>query len=146
MAIVRWDPFGDVASMQERINKIFDETARSESKRQYGDWQPAVDIYEWEHGIVILSEIPGVSEESVDIVLEEGLLTLKGEKKLPYDKDSDTFFRLERNFGKFSRTFSLPNSVDTNGIRASMKEGVLRIEIPKKEEVKPKVIKVTRED
>ena len=146
MAIVNWDPFRDVVSMQERINKIFDETAKSQNRSQYGDWYPPVDIYEWENGIVILVEIPGVTEDCVDIMVEDGVLTVKGEKKLPYDKNGDTFFRLERNFGKFSRSFSLPNSVDINNIKASLREGVLKVEISKKDEVKPKVIKVIKED
>lgn len=146
MAIVKWDPFRDVLSMQERINKIFDETAKNQNMSQYGEWHPPVDIYEWENGIVILAELPGVTEDLVDIMIEEGMLTVKGEKKLPYDKDGDTFFRLERNFGKFSRSFSLPSSVDTNNIRASLKEGILKIEISKKDEVKPKMIKVIKED
>lgn len=146
MAIVKWDPFRDLFSMQERINKIFDETGKNRNMSQYGDWHPPVDIYEWENGIVILVELPGVTEDLVNIVVEEGMLTVKGEKKLPYDKDGDIFFRLERNFGKFSRSFSLPSSVDTNDIKASMKEGILKVEISKKPEIKQKVIKVIRED
>ena len=90
-------------------------------------------------------EIPGVSENEIDLQITDGILTIKGEKKLPYEKESDNFYRLERNFGKFSRSFSLPSSVDTNKINANLKDGILKIEIGKKDEVKPKVIKVQKE-
>jgi HSP20 family protein len=146
MAILRWDPFKDIISLQERINKIFDETVQKDKHSQYGDWFPPVDIYETEKGISIIMEIPGVSENDIDLQITDGVLTIKGEKKLPYEKESDNFYRLERNFGKFSRSFSLPSSVDINKIKANLKDGILKIEISKKEEVKPKVIKVQKED
>jgi len=146
MAIVRWDPFKDIMSLQERINKIFDETVQQDRKSQYGDWYPPVDIFEKEDGITIIMEIPGVSEEDIDLQITDGVLTVKGEKKLPYEKNNENFYRLERNFGKFARSFTLPNSVDQNKVKASLKEGILKIEIGKRDEIKPKVIKVEKED
>jgi len=146
MAIVRWDPFKDIMSLQERINKIFDETVQKDRKSQYGDWYPPVDIFEKEDGITIIMEIPGVSEEDIDLQITDGVLTVRGEKKLPYEKNNENFYRLERNFGKFARSFALPNSVDQNKVKASLKEGILKIEIGKRDEIKPKVIKVEKED
>ncbi|UOD34188.1 Hsp20/alpha crystallin family protein [Deferribacteraceae bacterium V6Fe1] len=146
MAIVRWDPFKDIMSLQERINKIFDETVQQDRKSQYGDWYPPVDIFEKEDGITIIMEIPGVSESDIDLQITDGVLTVRGEKKLPYEKNNENFYRLERNFGKFARSFSLPNTVDQNKVKASLKEGILKIEIGKKDEIKPKVIKVEKED
>ncbi|MBC7196004.1 MAG: Hsp20/alpha crystallin family protein [Deferribacterales bacterium] len=146
MAIVRWDPFKDIMSLQERINKIFDETVQQDRKSQYGDWYPPVDIFEKEDGITIIMEIPGVSENDIDLQITDGVLTVRGEKKLPYEKSNENFYRLERNFGKFARSFSLPNTVDQNKVKAGLKEGILKIEIGKKDEIKPKVIKVEKED
>jgi len=146
MAIVRWDPFKDLLSVQERINKIFDETASNESNMRHGDWDPPVDIYETDRDIILTLEIPGTKEEDVDIQVNEGLLVVKGEKKVPYNKNENNFYRLERPYGKFSRSFSLPNNADLEGIKAKLKDGILAIRISKKNESKPVTIKVDKED
>lgn len=146
MAIVRWDPFKDLLSVQERINKIFDETVSNDANMRHGDWDPPVDIYETDRDIILTLEIPGTKEEDVDIQVNEGMLVVKGEKKVPYSKNENNFYRLERPYGKFSRSFSLPNNVDLEGIKAKLKDGILAIRISKKNESKPVTIKVDKED
>lgn len=146
MAIVRWDPIKDLMSIQERVNKIFDSTFSGEENTDKGEWTPAVDIYETETEIVIIAELPGMSEDNVDIQITDGILSIKGNKKLPLDKESDNFHRLERPYGKFSRSFALPNIVDLNSIKANLKDGLLRITLNKDSHAKPTVIKVTKED
>lgn len=142
MAIVRWDPIKDLMSMHDRMNKIFDETLSKTAQGSYGDWLPPVDIFETEDEVVLIAEIPGVKEEELDIQMSEGVLTLKGEKKYPMDGENDNYYRLERSYGKFNRSFTIPSTVDVNSVKASLKEGLLRITLKKRSEVQPKVIKV----
>lgn len=146
MAIVRWDPFKDLLSIQERINKIFDETASKESLSAHSDWDPPVDIFETDTDIILTIELPGLKEEDIDIQVNEGILTIKGIKKIPYKKDKNSFYRLERPYGKFSKSFNLPNTVDINKINANLKDGILTIIIRKKTEAKPITIQVNKED
>ncbi len=141
MAIVRWNPVRDLLSMQEKMNKIFDESFRTSG----GDWSPAVDILENNEEIIIVAEIPGVSEDSMDIQVAEGVLTMKGEKNFPVDKQSDNYYRLERSYGRFSRSFAIPAAVDQTNVKASLKDGVLKITLKKKSENSPRVIKVEKE-
>ncbi|WP_022850192.1 Hsp20/alpha crystallin family protein [Limisalsivibrio acetivorans] len=145
MAIVRWDPLKDLMAMHDRMNKMFDEAFEKTGNTGYGEWTPPVDIYETEENIVIVCEVPGMDEKDVDIQISEGVLTLKGEKKYPIDKESDNYYRLERSYGKFNRTFAIPNSVDLENIKAGLKDGILKITLFKKSEVQPKVIKVETE-
>lgn len=141
MAIVRWNPVRDLLSMQEKMNKIFDDSFRTSG----GDWSPAVDILENNEEIIIIAEIPGVSENSMDIQVAEGVLTMKGEKNFPVDKQSDNYYRLERSYGRFNRSFAIPAAVDQTNVKASLKDGVLKITLKKKSENSPKVIKVEKE-
>ncbi|MBQ3033575.1 MAG: Hsp20/alpha crystallin family protein [Deferribacterales bacterium] len=141
MAIVRWNPVRDLISMQEKMNKIFDDSFRVSG----GDWSPSVDIMENNEEIVIIAEIPGVSEDSMDIQVAEGILTMKGEKKFPIEKQSDNYYRLERSFGKFNRSFAIPAAVDQTNVKASLKDGVLKILLKKKPDNSPRVIKVEKE-
>jgi HSP20 family protein len=146
MAIVRWDPVKDLMSIQERINKVFDNTFNNDSSSTKGEWAPPVDIYETENEIVLAAEIPGMTEEDLDIQISDGILTLKGEKKLPLDYKSDNFHRLERPYGKFVRSFALPTNLDLNSIKAKLKDGILKISLNKDSKSKPTIIKVTKED
>lgn len=146
MAIVRWDPIKDIMSIQERINKVFDSTFSGDKDASSGEWTPPVDIYETENEIVLMAELPGMTEDNLDIQISEGVLTLKGEKKLPIDKESDNFHRLERPYGKFTRSFALPSTLDLNSIKAKLKDGLLRISLNKDSQIKPTIIKVTKED
>lgn len=145
MAIVRWDPLKDLMTMHDRMNKIFDETLNKNAQGNYGDWLPPVDIFETEDEIVIMSELPGMKEEDMDIQVSDGVLTLKGEKKYPIEGESDNFYRLERSYGKFSRSFAIPSTVDISTVKANLKDGLLKVTLKKKEEIQPRVIKVETE-
>ncbi len=140
MGIVRWTPVREIFSIQERINKMFDESIKSSS----GDWTPAVDIMENDGEIIIICETPGVSEEDIDIQVAEGVLVVSGEKKFKGDKQEEKYFRLERSFGKFSRSFAIPNAIDTSSIKASLKNGILRITLAKRPDIEPKTIKIEK--
>ncbi|QAR33185.1 Hsp20/alpha crystallin family protein [Geovibrio thiophilus] len=145
MAIVRWDPLKDLMAMHDRINKMFNDSFDKQNAPSYGEWMPPVDIYETEDEIVVVSELPGIDENDMDIQVSEGVLTLKGEKKYPLDRESDNYYRLERAYGKFQRSFAVPNTIDMNSIKANLKDGVLKIALKKRAEIKPTVIKVETE-
>lgn len=145
MAIVRWDPLKDLMTMHDRMNKIFDETLSKNAQGNYGDWLPPVDIFETEEEIIIVAELPGMKEEDLDIQVTDGVLTLKGEKKYPAEGERDNYYRLERAYGKFNRSFSIPNTVDIGSVKASLKDGLLKVTLKKKAEIQPRVIKVETE-
>jgi len=146
MAIVRWDPFRDVAALQDRINRIFNESfGRSrdlEDDVSLYDWRPPVDIYETDAGIVLKVELPGVNKDDVSVEIKDNVLTLKGERLLDPEIKDEHYYRKERSFGKFNRSFSLQEPIKPDLIKASFKEGVLTVEIPKPEEEKPKQVTV----
>ena len=146
MAIVRWDPFRDVAALQDRINRIFNESfGRSrdldDEVSQY-DWSPPVDIYETTDGIVLKIELPGINKEDVSVDIKDNVLTLKGERLLDPKIKDEHYYRKERSFGKFHRSFSLQDPINAGLIKASFKDGVLTVEIPGSEKEKPKKISV----
>lgn len=150
MAIVRWEPFRDLVSIQERMNRLFDEAFRGNPRANGeddwalgGSWAPAVDIYEQEGNIVLKAELPGVDAKNVDIHVENNVLTLRGERKFDHEVKRDNYHRVERTYGTFARSFTLPNVVDTERINAEYKDGVLRVTLPKKEEAKPKQISIS---
>lgn len=146
MAIVRWEPFRDLLSLQERMNRLFDESYRSRTGEDDwalgGSWAPAVDIYEHENNIVLKAELPGVDPKDVDIRLENNTLTLRGERKFDSDVKKENYHRVERAYGSFTRSFTLPTIVDQNNIKAEFKDGVLRVTLPKREEARPKQIQI----
>src|SRR5687767_1236205 len=147
MAIVRWEPFRDLLSLQERMNRLFDESfARTRGADEDwalgGAWAPAVDIYEQAGNIVLKAELPGIDPKDVDIRVENNTLTLRGERKLDNEVHRDSFHRVERSYGAFSRSFALPSVVDTGSIKAEYRDGVLRMTLPKREEAKPKQIQI----
>lgn len=146
MTIVRWDPFRNMSTLQDRINRIFDETtSRSQDydvEVSQCDWRPVVDIYDSEKAIVVNAELPGVSKESITLDVKENILTLKGERKSDAEVSKENYYRMERCFGTFERAFTLPSTVDPGKITANFKDGVLKIEIPKPEEKKPKQISI----
>ena len=149
MAIVRWEPFRDLVSLQDRMNRLFDESFRGigrgaeESDFSLGAWAPAVDIFEKDGNIVLKAELPGVDPKDVDVRVENNILTLRGERKLDEEVKKDSYHRVERSYGTFTRSFTLPNIVDTEKIKAEFKDGVLRMTLPKKEEAKPKQISIS---
>lgn len=146
MSMVRFDPFRDLASMQERINRMFGDayTRRyDDDLTQRGEWSPAVDIYETpSQEIVLKAELPGIAREDIDLRVENNTLTIRGERKPDTTIKQEQFHRVERSYGAFSRSFSLPSRIDTDKVRAEFKEGVLAITLPVKAEAKPRQIEV----
>lgn len=148
MPMVRWEPFHNVMSVQDRMNRIFDEAFRGQRGGAEddwalgGNWAPPVDIFEHEGNIVLRAELPGVSPEDVDIRVENNVLSLRGERKFDSEVKREDFHRVERAYGSFSRSFTLPNVVDTEKIQAEYKDGVLQVTLPQKEEAKPKQISI----
>ena len=145
MAIVRWnDPFREFAQLQERINRVFNDAYRSdEGLMTSGTWVPPVDIYQnGDHEVVIKAEFPDMSREDIDITVDNGTLTIKGEKKFAADVKEEHFHRIERRYGTFSRSFSLPPTVDATKVSADYKNGVLTVRLPLREDAKPRQIKV----
>ncbi len=145
MAIVRWDPFRDLISIQERMNKLFDETlsrTRGEESAVASTWAPAVDIYETGENIVMKAELPGLTREDIDIHLQNNLLTLRGERKFERDVKQESYLRVERAYGAFQRTFTLPVEIQQDEIRAAFKDGVLELILPKAQRPRPTQIKI----
>jgi HSP20 family protein len=147
MAIVRWwDPMRDLSSIQEKMNQLFEDTfARSRGRDEglgTGMWTPAVDIYETSDAVVVKAEVPGLAKDQVGIEVRDGLLTLKGERKVEKDVKEENYHRLERAYGTFQRTFSLPATVEQEKISATLKNGVLELTLPKREQAKKKQITV----
>jgi HSP20 family protein len=147
MAVVRWEPLRDLLSLQDRMNRLFDESYRGRKAPEDdwslgGSWAPAVDIYEHQGNIVLTAELPGVDPKDVDIRVENNLLTLRGERKWSDEIERENYHRVERSYGSFTRSFTLPNVVDTEKIKADYKDGMLKLVLPKKEEAKPKQITI----
>ena len=144
MAIARWDPFRDVLALQNRMNSIFQEYNRQQADGDVATaaFVPPVDIYEDEHKIVLKLEVPGMKESDLDIQLENQVLTVKGERKFEKEEKEENFHRIERRYGSFYRSFTIPNTVNPESVKAGYDAGVLRIELAKRQEAKPKQIKV----
>ena len=145
MAVVRWDPFRDLGLLQDRMNRLFDDagrTWRTDEPAATTSWSPAVDIYETEGEIVVKAELPGLDRKAITLHLENNVLTLRGERKFQKETKEENYHRIERSYGNFSRSFSIPATVDEEKIRADYKDGVLKIFLPKKEQAKPKQIRI----
>lgn len=145
MAIIRWEPFRDLVTTRDNFNRLFNETF---SRLVGGDeptargWVPAVDVYENDQNLVLKAELPGFDPTDVEIRVEDGTLYLKGARKFERDEKKENYHRIERSYGSFSRTFALPGSVDAENVKAEYKDGLLTLTVPKKEEAKPKTIKI----
>jgi HSP20 family protein len=145
MTIVRWDPFRDLSTMQERVNRVFGDFYRGvdDDVMRRGTWVPPVDIFDsGNHQLVIKAELPDMNKEDIEITVENNALTLKGEKKMDSAIKDEHCHRIERAYGTFSRSFALPPSVDTSKVSADYKNGVLTIALPMREESKPRQINV----
>jgi HSP20 family protein len=145
MAVVKWDPFRDLISIQDRMNRLFEQTlsrSRGEEGVSATTWTPAVDIYETADTIVMKAELPGVAREDIQIQINENTLTLKGERRFAKDVQEESYLRIERAYGNFHRSFTLPATVQQEKIRALFKDGVLELMLPKAEESKPKRISI----
>jgi HSP20 family protein len=145
MAISYWDPFREVVSLQNRLNSLMQDYNRAEgsgSDVTAASFAPAVDVYEDDHNLVLNLEVPGIKQEDLDIQVEKNTLTVRGERKFEKDQKEQNFHRIERRYGTFYRSFSLPATVDTENIYATYDAGVLKLQLAKKAEAKPKQIKV----
>ena len=144
MAITRFDPFREFTTLQDRMNRLFgDVYLRDEDVSNRGNWVPPVDIYETEgHDLVIKAEVPDMTREDIEVTVENNTLTLRGTKKLPSDVKEEQFRRIERSYGTFSRSFTLPNTVDASKVSAEYRNGVLTVKLPFREEARPRTINV----
>ena len=142
MTLVRWDPFRELMNVQGRLNQILADSANIGRDDAYGTWVPPVDIFERGDELVIRAEIPGINREELDIQVEDGTLVLSGERRREEQVEEENAYRLERSYGKFSRSFRLPTTVDTSKITAQYKDGVLEVVLPKLEEAKPRTVKI----
>ena len=142
--LTRWDPFRELHTLQSRMSRLFEEQygGREESLVNSGAFVPPVDIYEDQHGIQLKLEVPGIDEKDLNINVENNVLTVSGERKFEREQKEENFHRIERRYGSFTRSFTLPNTVDTDKITADYNSGVLSIRLVKREEAKPKQIKV----
>jgi HSP20 family protein len=144
MAIVRWEPTRDLASMEvDRLNRMF---ASFFDDNTFGNraWTPAVDIYETDnHEVVLKAELPDMKREDISITFENQVLTIRGERKVDETIRRDRYQRFERSYGSFSRSFTIPSTIDAARINATYKDGVLTVRLPQREEAKPKQIEVT---
>jgi HSP20 family protein len=146
MTLTKWDPFKDLLSLQDRMNRLFDESVRNvkpgDEALSSAIWSPAVDIYETDDEVVVKAELPEVNQKDIDIQIENNTLTLRGERKFNKETKKENFHRIERAYGTFSRSFTLPGTIDQEKISADYKDGILKISMPKREETRPKQIKV----
>jgi HSP20 family protein len=154
MAITRWRPFRDVLSIQDEMNRLFDDffghsagSIGPVTRQEWteGVWTPSVDVSETKDNVIIKAEIPGMSKDEVKLSVENNVLTLSGERKQEKEEKDTNYHRIERSYGSFSRSFTLPTSVQPDKVKASYKDGILKIVLPKSEEVKPKQIPITVE-
>lgn len=140
--ITRWDPFGNFSALQEHVNRLFDgRLSQNGDTSTLSAWAPAVDVYETGNELVIKADLPGATEKDLDVRIENNVLTIDGERKSEKEI-KENYLRMERSYGSFHRTFSLPNTVDTQAIRAEYSEGVLTVTLPKRAESKPKQVKI----
>ena len=146
MPFVKWDPFGNVSTLQDRINKVFDDAfARDgsyEAEPSDCSWRPPVDIFDTPNGIVINMEVPGMLKEDVAVEIRENILSIRGERKPNPEIRDDDYFRQEICKGTFQRSFSLQYPVNIDKVKASVKDGILTIELPHPEEEKPRQITI----
>ena len=143
--LTRWDPLRDLATMQNRINRFVRESYNPEGPEEAlttTSFAPPVDIYEDEHTIAVKMEVPGIDEKDIDVRIENTTLTVHGERKIEKEEKEENFRRIERQYGSFTRSFTLPSSVDMGQVTANYDKGVLKISLAKKAEAKPKQIKV----
>ena len=141
--VTRWEPQRGLTTLQDQINRLFsDSFDRTGEEGSLTAWAPAVDIYETEHELVVKADLPDVDPKGLDIRVENNILTIRGERKFEKQVNEDKYLRVERSYGSFARSFTLANTVNAEAIKADYQNGVLTLTIPKREEAKPKQIKV----
>src|SRR3954454_24256511 len=142
--LTRWDPFREFTTVQDRLNRLFRESygeGRQEALST-STFAPPVDVYEDEHNVTLKIEVPGIDEKDIDVQIENNLLTVHGERKIEKEEKEENFRRVERQYGSFTRSFTLPSSVEPGQVSARCDKGVLKISLAKKAEAKPTQIKV----
>jgi HSP20 family protein len=142
MKLVPWDTFQELVAMTDRLNRTVDDSYTPRTEDPIGAWAPPVDIFETRDHVVIRAEVPGVRKEDMDVRIENGVLTLHGDRKQDTDVVQDGALRVERVYGKFARSFSLPTTIDAANVAATYKDGVLEVTVPKAETAKPKTIEI----
>jgi len=142
--LTRWEPFREFTTLQDRMNRLFRDSF-SEGREEAlanSNFAPAVDVYEDEHNVTLKIEVPGIDEKDIDVRVENNTLTVSGERKFEKEEKEENYRRVERQYGSFTRTFTLPTTVDNDSITATYDKGILKIKLAKKAEAKPKQIKV----
>jgi len=146
--LTRWNPATDTANQSQRMERLFDEMMGrglwrgSEERPLRGSWVPAINILERQDSMVITADLPGLKAEDVEVTVEEGTLSIRGERKLEEASEGETYHRVERLYGMFERTFTLPNSIDVDKIEARFSDGEMVLTLPKREESKPRSVKI----
>jgi HSP20 family protein len=151
MAIIRWDPYRELAAVQERMNRLFEETWGGRGRRADEDsvaasWMPAVDVRETKDALELNVELPGIDPKDVAISVEGGVLTIKGSRTFEKAAEGETYHRIERAYGSFERSFTLPSNVDPERVEARFRQGLLVLVLPKREEARPKSISIKIDD
>jgi HSP20 family protein len=146
MNLTRWDPYRELGTLADRFNRAFGALAPSRNRDEemsLGSWLPPVDIAEDKDKITLTAELPGFKQDQIQVQMEDGVLTLRGERKFEDEKEGRNFHRVERSYGQFVRSFTLPNNVNRDAIHAHFSDGLLQVELPKREEAKPRQIKIS---
>jgi HSP20 family protein len=144
MALVRWDPLREMDSLQADVNRMFDRffSARSGNGSAAGRWIPAMDLAETDDHLVLRADLPGMTEDDVEIEIQDGVLTVSGERKSEHEEKGEGFHRVERSFGRFSRSLTLPQGTDAGQVDAKFDHGVLEVPVPKPAESKPTRVQI----
>jgi HSP20 family protein len=143
MNIIKYDPFREMRSLQDEVNRLFASTFnRGDNELMRGAWSPSVDIFENKDQIVLEAELPGMKPEDVNISIENNVLTIHGERKFEKKDEGDNFHRVERSYGSFTRSFTLPPTVSSENAQAEFENGLLRLTLAKREEAKPRRIEI----
>src|ERR1700730_7537026 len=141
--LTRWEPFREFSTLQDRMNRLFRDTyGDREEALTTSTFAPPVDVYEDEHNITLKIEVPGIDKKDIDVRIENNTLTVHGECKFEKEEKEENFRRVERQYGSFTRSFTLPNTVDADKIQANYDKGILKVQLAKKAEAKPKQIKI----
>jgi HSP20 family protein len=141
--LTRWDPFREFSTLQDRMNRLVrDSFGDGQEALTSTSFAPAVDVYEDEHNVTLKIEVPGIDEKDIDVRIENNTLTVHGERKYEKEEKEENYRRIERQYGSFTRSFTLPSTVETESVSANYEKGVLKIKLAKKAEAKPKQIKV----
>jgi HSP20 family protein len=146
VAINRFEPFRELAAVQARLNRIFSEPYEQggDDTLTRADWVPAVDVFETDqHELVLKAELPGIKREDIDLKVENNVLSIRGERKRDQEIKQDAYQRVERTYGAFARSFTLPSTVNPEGVKAEFKDGVLTVVLPAREEAKPRQVQIT---